>query len=147
MRRAQVWIPLALVAATLGAYQGVRTHGFVDVDDLPYVVHNPDLDVASPLEGIRVAFQSTSQVNWTPLTVLSLQLDRSLYGQWAPGYALTSVLLHAASAAGVEVEDGLWEQVLTHFLDSQEKEGKAFSLKEVEFGRNAAMIYLKKCVI
>ncbi len=93
-----MWIPLLLVAATAAVYQDVRTHDFVDLDDLPYVVENRDLRVASPLEAVRVAFASTSQVNWTPLTVLSLQVDRALYGDRAPGYLLGNVALHAASA-------------------------------------------------
>jgi tetratricopeptide (TPR) repeat protein len=94
-----VWIPLLLVVATAAVYQDVRRHDFVDLDDFPYVLENRDLRVSSLAEALRVAFRSTSQVNWTPLTVLSLQADRALYGDEAPGYLLGNVALHAASAA------------------------------------------------
>lgn len=93
-----MWIPLLLVVATAAVYQDVRRHDFVDLDDYPYVLENRDLRVSSPAEALEVAFASTSQVNWTPLTVLSLQVDRALHGSRAPGYLLTNVALHAASA-------------------------------------------------
>jgi Flp pilus assembly protein TadD len=98
VRRAQVWIPLLLVVATAAVYEDVRRHDFVDLDDFPYVLENRDLRVSSPAAAVAVAFRSTSQVNWTPLTVLSLQADRALYGDEAPGYLLGNVALHAASA-------------------------------------------------
>ena len=98
VRRAQVWIPLLLVAATFAVYQEVRQHEFVDLDDKPYVVDNQDLRVSSPGEALRVALSSTSQVNWTPLTVLSLQADRAVHGGRAPGYLMVNLALHAASA-------------------------------------------------
>lgn len=94
-----MWIPLLLVVASAAVYQDVRHHDFVDLDDLPYVLENRDLRVSSLAEAVGVAFRSTSQVNWTPLTLLSLQLDRALYGDRAPGYLAVNVALHAASAA------------------------------------------------
>jgi hypothetical protein len=93
-----VWIPLVLVAATFAVYQEVRHHDFVDLDDKAYVVDNQDLRVSSPGEALRVALTSTSQVNWTPLTVLSLQADRAVHGGTAPGYLMVNLALHAASA-------------------------------------------------
>ena len=93
-----MWIPLVLVAATFAVYQELRHHDFVDLDDKPYVVDNQDLRVSSPAEAFRVAFTSTSQVNWTPLTLLSLQADRAVHGGTAPGYLMVNLALHAASA-------------------------------------------------
>ena len=38
------------------------------------------------------------QANWHPLTWISHMLDWQMYGSWAGGHHLTSVLLHAATA-------------------------------------------------
>lgn len=96
--RLRVLLALAILAATLAVYHPVRHHEFVDFDDYAGILFNRDLQVASPLEALVVAFTRPMLSIWTPLTLLSLQLDRALYGPEPAGYLLTNVALHAAAA-------------------------------------------------
>ncbi len=91
-------IALGLVALTLAVFLQVRRHEFVFFDDLTHIAHNPSLRASSPGEALRTAFTDTSLDSWIPLTVLSLQLDRALYGTGPRGYLLTNVGLHALAA-------------------------------------------------
>ena len=91
-------IGLALVAATFAVYAPVRHHAFVDPDDWAGILWNHDLQVGSIGEAIRVAFMRPLISIWVPMTMLSFQLDRALYGAEPAGYLLTNVALHAATA-------------------------------------------------
>jgi len=72
---------------------------FVNWDDDCYVYDNPlILDGLSPA-GVRGAFTNVVFCNWAPLTILSYQLDATLFGKEPWGFHLTNVLLHATSAA------------------------------------------------
>jgi len=111
--RSKALISALLVGATLLAFFEVRGHSFVDYDDLMLIVWNQDLRVASPGEAFRVAFTTTSHVNWTPLTLLSLQANYALHGLEPAGYLLTNLALHAASAvilflALARLTGGIW---------------------------------------
>jgi tetratricopeptide (TPR) repeat protein len=111
--RTRALVSALLVAATFLVFFEVREHRFVDFDDLAGIVENPDLRVASPLEAVQTAFRTRLLGNWIPLTVLSLQADRALYGENPAGYLLTNVALHAASAvllfvALARLTGGLW---------------------------------------
>jgi len=111
--RSRALISALLVAATLLAFFEVREHSFVDYDDIMLIIWNEDLRVASLGEAFRVAFTTTSHVNWTPLTLLSLQANHALHGLEPAGYLITNVALHAASAvilflALVRLTGGIW---------------------------------------
>jgi tetratricopeptide (TPR) repeat protein len=86
------------VALTLAVFLQVRRHEFVDFDDETHIVRNPSLRASSPGAALLTAFTDTSLDSWMPLTVLSLQLDRALYGAEPRGYLLTNVALHALAA-------------------------------------------------
>jgi tetratricopeptide (TPR) repeat protein len=94
----RIGVSALLVIATFAAYAGVREHRFVDVDDFPMIVHNPDLRAASPGEAVAKAFRARALGNWTPLSVLSLQASQAAHGLDPPAYLLTNVALHAAAA-------------------------------------------------
>lgn len=98
MNRDRVLIILALLVFTSAVYAQVRHHEFVDFDDLVGIVHNEDLDVDSIPDAFRKAIHARIVHNWIPLTVLSLQLDRALWGKEATGMLLTNVALHAAAS-------------------------------------------------
>ena len=72
---------------------------FVNFDDLLYITGNPQVQAGLTLETIRWAFVNVQAGFWQPLTWLSNALDCQLFGLRAGGHHLTSLLLHAASAA------------------------------------------------
>jgi tetratricopeptide (TPR) repeat protein len=73
-------------------------NGFINFDDDHYVYQNPMVLRGLSLDGIGWAFTHVHSNNWHPLTTLLCMLDCQMYGLWAGGHHLTSVLLHAACA-------------------------------------------------
>ncbi len=71
-------------------------HEFVDLDDYAGILTNQELEVSSLTEAVVVAFTRPLLSIWVPLTMLSLELDRALYGAQPAGYLLTNVALHLA---------------------------------------------------
>ena len=72
--------------------------GFVNLDDNPYVLDNPDVLQGLTLRGVLWAFTTFHADFWHPLTWLSHMLDCQLFGLYAGRHHLTNVLLHAANA-------------------------------------------------
>jgi tetratricopeptide (TPR) repeat protein len=88
-----------LAGLTLVVFSPALGCGFVNFDDYTYVSCNPNVTGGLTPAGVRWAFTTTRAANWHPLTWLSLQLDASLFGNSAPAFHFTNVLLHAANAA------------------------------------------------
>lgn len=88
-----------LAALTLVLYFPISGHPFVNYDDGPYIIDNPQIQHGIDLETIRWAATAFYDANWHPLTWLAHALDFSLYGQNAGGHHLTSMLLHAVNTA------------------------------------------------
>ncbi|HZO09361.1 MAG TPA: hypothetical protein VFC77_08285, partial [Myxococcota bacterium] len=78
--RERAVVAALLVVATFAVYGQVLGHEFVDYDDLQVIVWNENLRPASPADALARAFATTLNANWIPLTTLSLQLDRALWG-------------------------------------------------------------------
>jgi tetratricopeptide (TPR) repeat protein len=93
--RCLIYTGLALV--TLAVYLPALHHGFVEYDDQQYVTDNPRVQAGLTLTGLIWALGFHAG-NWHPLAWLSHMLDCQLYGAWAGGHHLTSILLHIASA-------------------------------------------------
>ena len=72
---------------------------FVNWDDNIYVYGNPLVLGGLTVQGIVAAFSRPYVGNWAPLTMLSYELDATLYGAMPAGYHLTNVLLHAVATA------------------------------------------------
>jgi cytochrome c-type biogenesis protein CcmH/NrfG len=98
-----------LVAATAAVYLfgGISHAGFVYFDDGKYVYfnggggyieQNDHVCAGLTRDSLRWAFYSMEQANWHPLTWLSHMLDVTMFGLWAPGHHLTSLVLHCANA-------------------------------------------------
>jgi len=76
---------------------------FVNWDDDCYVYDNPLVLGGLSAEGVRGACTDVVLCCWAPLTLLSYQLDSTLFGTKPAGYHLTNVLLHAAAIATLYV--------------------------------------------
>jgi protein O-mannosyl-transferase len=95
---APVGICLWLVLLTLVVYLPVIHYGFVGYDDNDYFYDNPHVLGGFTWTNVQWAFTSGEDVNWHPLTWLSLMLDAQLFGPGATAPHLTNILLHAANA-------------------------------------------------
>jgi len=71
--------------------------GFVDWDDDEYVFDNPLVLEGLTGEGMRRACTEVVFFSWAPLTILSYQLDASVFGTEPWGFHLTNVVAHAVS--------------------------------------------------
>jgi len=83
-----------LIAVTIAAYWGVWKNDFVRFDDDEYVLENPHIADGLTPEGIRWAFTTVYASNWHPVTWLSHMLDVNMFGMWAGGHHLSSLLIH-----------------------------------------------------
>ncbi len=92
------WIALLLPVLVLAVFAQVRDHEFVDYDDRKHIVENPDVASGLSAKSALRVFTRPHYGDFIPLTYLSLQLDRSLFGPGAAGTLLVNVALHAASA-------------------------------------------------
>jgi tetratricopeptide (TPR) repeat protein len=92
-------VALATGLLTIAAFAPAVRFDFVNWDDNSYLFGNDGL-VAGGLSatGIRRAFTEPVFHSWMPLTVLSYQLDATLFGMEMWGFHLTSVVLHAVTA-------------------------------------------------
>lgn len=72
--------------------------GFVEFDDPDYVYRNDVVLEGLSVNGIAYAFTSMELANWFPLTLLSHQVDVSIYGAAPAGHHLTNLLLHAINS-------------------------------------------------
>lgn len=86
---------MALVFVVFGQTLG---HGFVSYDDGTYVYGNPIVLKGLSIEGLRWALTYGDIGHWHPLTWVIHMLDCNLYGTWAGGHHLTSVIVHAMAA-------------------------------------------------
>jgi hypothetical protein len=90
-------ISLLLGLVTAAAYAPLWRLGFVNMDDPLYVSGNPQVLAGLGWPGFVWALTTTSQVNWHPLTWLSLMLDATIGGADPRIYHATNLLLHLAS--------------------------------------------------
>ncbi|NTV13182.1 MAG: tetratricopeptide repeat protein [Desulfobulbaceae bacterium] len=99
LKRAELFVCLLLIAATLAVYWPMWNQDFINLDDDIYVSENRQLQEGLTLKGVVWAFTDTSQVLlWLPLTWLSLMLDYDLYGLSAGGYKITNLIFHLANS-------------------------------------------------
>jgi tetratricopeptide (TPR) repeat protein len=89
---------LLLIVATLGLYNSVTHHPFVNFDDDRYVTDNAHVRAGLHWDTVKWAFTTFDEANWHPLTWLSHAVDCQLFGLNPMGHHYTSVLLHALNA-------------------------------------------------
>jgi hypothetical protein len=86
-----------IIAVTAWLYAPTRNFEFVNWDDGWYVLYNPLIQSWS-LENLKGIATETVIRNYAPLTIFSFLIDYSLWGEWAGGYHLVNVALHAVNA-------------------------------------------------
>jgi len=94
------WVPLiyvALMFATIIAFEPIRQNEFVNYDDYAYVTQNPHVQTGLTNNSIIWAFTAAYSHNWHPLTWLSHMLDCQLFGLNPHRHHLTSLLFHIAN--------------------------------------------------
>ncbi len=92
-------LSLLLIVFTLAVYNQATHFAFVNFDDDRYVTENPHIRAGLSWDTIKWAVTSTDEANWHPLTWMSHALDYSLFRLNPAGHHLTSIFLHALSAA------------------------------------------------
>lgn len=91
---------LALALIALCVYRASLDHGFVTMDDYPYVVENEALHGGFTEAAVRWSFATlgnSESLAPFPLTWLSFALDVERQGLDPRGFHLTNILLHAAN--------------------------------------------------
>ena len=95
-----LWVTaVGLAIVTIGVFSPALRCGFINWDDGRYVFQNPTVLGGLGWAGLQHALCDVVFCNWAPLTILSYQLDVTLFGTAPWGFHLTNVLLHAASVA------------------------------------------------
>ncbi len=88
---------LLLLAAIMIAYSQVRSCAFVNYDDREYVTENAWVRAGLSPEGLRLAFTSTIEGNWIPLTWISHMACCSMFGLDPGSHHLANLFLHSLS--------------------------------------------------
>ena len=84
----------ALLFFTAILYSSVKDFDFISYDDGTYVAENPMAQQGFTREAITYAFTTSDGGLWAPITRLSHILDFLLFGFWAGGHHLMSLLGH-----------------------------------------------------
>ena len=93
------WLfPLICAVVTMAALAPSLQNEFVDWDDDVNLVGNPEYRGLA-WSNLRWMFTTTLMGHWVPLTWITFGADYLLWGMNPFGYHLTSLLLHAATAA------------------------------------------------
>ena len=97
-KRLVLLLCVVLALWTFLVFSRLLQAGFINYDDPVYVTENLRVQAGVTWQNMRWAFSTLYFGFYYPLTWLSHMLDCDLYGLWAGGHHLTSVLLHAGSA-------------------------------------------------
>jgi len=89
---------LSLVSMVITAivFSVVRHNEFVDLDDAAYIIDNRLIDHFN-MDTVFWAFTAVHEANWHPLTMLSLAVDRQLWGLLPLGFHLTNLAFHCGT--------------------------------------------------
>jgi tetratricopeptide (TPR) repeat protein len=96
--KAKLVICVALIVGTATVYWPVHRYGFVNYDDVDYVLENPHVHAGLTLAAVKWAFTSSVLSNWHPLTWLSYMMDVQLFGINAGWHHVMNVVFHIANA-------------------------------------------------
>lgn len=83
-----------LLVLTIAAYWPTFSNGFVNFDDPRYILQNPLIAKGLDPQQIALAFRSTIEANWHPLTWISHMADIQFFGMNPLGHHASSLVLH-----------------------------------------------------
>jgi len=90
-------ICILLVVLVFVVFGQTLRNQFINFDDNQYVYENPVVSKGVSLQGLRWALFYGGIGHWHPLTWVTHMLDCQVFGMWAGGHHLTSVVLHATA--------------------------------------------------
>src|SRR5512135_3130084 len=96
MRNVKYYLAALVGLVTFLVYLPALRNGFVEWDDIRYVVENPAIRTFD-MAFLRWAFLDFHISNWHPLTWVSHALDYAIWGLDPMGHHLTSIVLHAVN--------------------------------------------------
>ena len=97
-RRRLILLCAVLAVVTAGRFLAAASGGLHRLDDPIYVTENTRVQDGITWDNVRWAFTTTYFGFYYPITWLSHMLDCQIYGLWAGGHHLTSLLIHIANA-------------------------------------------------
>lgn len=83
-----------LLVLTIAAYWPTFSNGFVNFDDPRYILQNPLIAKGLDPRQVALAFRSTIEANWHPLTWISHMADVQFFGMNPLGHHASSLALH-----------------------------------------------------
>ncbi len=89
---------VGLVAITWIVFGQTLQFEFINVDDVRYVIKNPQVNSGLSAANVAWAFSRGYAWNWHPLTWISHMLDCQWHGLNPGGHHFTSVLIHGSTA-------------------------------------------------
>ena len=103
------------------SYSPILGYGFINFDDIEYIIENPHIKNGLTLESIVWAFKAQYSWNWHPITWLSHLLDVEIYGLSPRGHHKTNLIFHIANSLllfGVlfKMTGALWRSTLVATL-------------------------------
>ncbi len=87
-------IVISLIVVVCIAFGRIAFNNFINFDDDGYITKNYQIQSGLNFENVKWAFTAVVLSNWHPLTLLSHMLDWSLFGNYAGGHHLVSLLWH-----------------------------------------------------
>lgn len=111
-------VAIAVGIVTFVIFLRAITCGFVNWDDNRYVYDNKQVLDGLSFDGLRYAARAVVVSNWAPLTILSYQVDATLWHGRPWGFHLTNILVHAMAT-------GLFSLAFSRMTGSVTKSGIA----------------------
>lgn len=87
-----------LTLLTIAAFLPLRDNGFISIDDNSYLTQNPVVLQGLSWDGVKWAFTSFHQGNWTPLTWISHMAVVELFGMSPQGHHFVNLFIHTLNA-------------------------------------------------
>ena len=94
-----IWVCIFLVAIVAIVFGQTLGHEFINYDDHSYITENSHVLNGLNWPDVKWAFTTGHTGYSHPVTWLTHQLDAQLYGTWAGGHHLNSLIIHAINAA------------------------------------------------